>query len=594
MLIAVFGNDRGAVSSINSRIRRIAEQGNIVRPEEIIPDLYAGSIDYKYPEPEQNIGVYLHNSADTMKSGQEGVLQIGLKSKSQSFDGIPAFNMVILVDTSVSMTAQIPQFKESMALLVKKVRPIDSLSLVGFNDTASVLFPADFMDAPEKKQLFINAAGDIHPQGGTNIEEGLNAALEQALVNLKHDVVNIVILISDGTDLSARLNEEGARSGDIRVSLSWKNRNDLDLHVITPGGEHIYYGSKKDSTGGELDVDMNVSGETTDPIENIFWQEARAPIGTYRAFVQNFNFHGERQDPTLFKVELKNGKSIQHFEGQTNGAGNMSSVEVCSFEYSGDDQAQTFQIVAHYKEKNVSISTLGIGNDFNAELMRVLAEEAYGASRFLPNSEVMIDIFGSDVEFERLAIPAARNLTMELEFLSGIEVFESTGATIAENRLSYEASVLNTGDYRTFLTRYRLPAFAEDSPRTVKLVTLTVKADGETVQEKTLDITLAETSREDPLVLYSSGMLRFAENLKKIGEIYHQDKDPSAALQKTQESAAEIDAVKRKLNNPSAFVDESFILARYVSILNGKIDDSLSPKKSIMSTDRGTMSRRFN
>jgi Ca-activated chloride channel family protein len=586
--VTVFGDDNDAAGSINSRIKRIAEQGNIVHPEEIIPNLYVGSIDYKYPEPEQDVGVYLYNNMDTKR---EGILQIGLQSKSQSFDDIPPLNMVLLVDTSTSMATKTPRLKDSMTLFMEKVRPVDSLSLVGFNDTATVLFPSSAMDSPEKRQAFVNAVGDIQPQGGTNIEAGIEAAYDQALVNLKPDAVNAVILVSDGTDLSARRKEEGARSGDIRVSLSWKNRNDLDLHVITPSGERIYYGNTQDSTGGELDVDMNVSGESIVPIENIFWQESAAPVGTYHVLVQNFNFHGDGQNPTPFMVELKNGKSQQSFESQVNGVGDSSAVEVCSFQYSEDAQAQTFQIIDSYKEQNISISTLGIGDDFDAELMRALAEEAQGSARFLANSEILMDIFGSDVEFERLAVPLARNLTMELEFLPGVEILEADGAAVVEDRLFYDVPILNAGDYRTFLTRYRLPAFGRRPPQTVELASLTMKAGEETIQKKTFVISLAEATPKDPTVAYSSALLRFAENLKQIGEIYYQDKDQAAALQKTLESAAEIDAAEHY----ELFADESFILARYVDILTPKTEtNDPPPRKSIMSTGVGKTSWRFN
>ncbi|MDR0411376.1 MAG: VWA domain-containing protein [Treponema sp.] len=588
------GDQKSAAGSINSRIKRIAERGNIARPEEITPYIYAGSINYNYPEPEQDVGVYLYNSADSMRGGQEGVLQIGLQSKAQAFDGLPRLNIVLLVDISASMAAQIPRLKDAMALFMERVRAMDSLSLVGFNDAASVLFPAVLMDAPERKQAFLDAVGAVRAQGGTNIEAGLDAAFEQALVNLRQDAVNIVVMVSDGTDLSARLNEEGARSGDIRVSLSWENRNDLDLHVITPGQEHIYYGYKKDSSGGELDVDMNIRGESTEPIENIFWQEAKAPAGMYRVFVQNFNFHEDPQKPTPFRVELKNGRSMQYFEGQTNGVGNLSNAEVCSFQYTGDDLSQTFQIIARYKENNISISTVGIGDDFDAELMQALAEESRGVSRFMENSTAMMEIFGSDVEFERLAIPAARNLTIELELLSGAEVLRADGAVIAGNRLSYEAPTLNAGDYRTFLARYRLPVFTQDAPQTVRLAALTVRADGEMVQEKTFSITLAETVREDPVPLYADAVLRFAENLKEIGERYYQDRDTAAALQKTQESVAEIEAAKRKLNGAESFADESFILSRYTGILSEKLDVSRQTQRSVRSMRIGTTSRRLN
>ena len=54
----------------------------------------------------------------------------------------------------------------------------------------------------------------------------------------------------------ARLEREGARVGDVTVSLAWDDFNDLDLHVICPDGSEVSY-QNSSTGGGTLDVDMN-------------------------------------------------------------------------------------------------------------------------------------------------------------------------------------------------------------------------------------------------------------------------------------------------------------------------------------------------
>lgn len=118
-------------------------------------------------------------------------------------------------------------------------------------------------------------------------------------------------------EIKRRVEEAGGlyEGVDIRASLLWNNRNDLDLHVIPPSGEEIFYAHKQSRCGGWLDVDMNVRGETTKPVENIRWKIGDAPTGRYRVYVQNYRFHEPKAGPTEFKVEVEINGEVQQFEG---------------------------------------------------------------------------------------------------------------------------------------------------------------------------------------------------------------------------------------------------------------------------------------
>lgn len=69
----------------------------------------------------------------------------------------------------------------------------------------------------------------------------------------------------------------------LRVSLSWFNFDDLDLHAITPRRDHIYFVNK----AGVLDVDMNAGGgQTRNPVENLAFQNLHD--GVYEIWVNQF------------------------------------------------------------------------------------------------------------------------------------------------------------------------------------------------------------------------------------------------------------------------------------------------------------------
>lgn len=101
-----------------------------------------------------------------------------------------------------------------------------------------------------------------------------------------------------------RLERAGAKGGDVQVSLIWDSFNDLDLHVITPRGETIFFAHRRSRCRGELDVDMNAGhGSTREPVENIYWGKGKAPLGKYKVAVNHYRNHGD-PDPTDFEVRI--------------------------------------------------------------------------------------------------------------------------------------------------------------------------------------------------------------------------------------------------------------------------------------------------
>ena len=85
-----------------------------------------------------------------------------------------------------------------------------------------------------------------------------------------------------------------------------------------PSGERIHGGNKKSACGGELDVDANVRAETRKPVENVFWEEGKAPAGRYQVYVHYYKKHKKRRskDPTKFQVIVNQGGDPYEYNGE--------------------------------------------------------------------------------------------------------------------------------------------------------------------------------------------------------------------------------------------------------------------------------------
>ena len=131
-----------------------------------------------------------------------------------------------------------------------------------------------------------------------------------------------------GSDPSLRrVIDAGGRIGALNVILTWNTGDDLDLHVICPSGEKIYY-IKRNNCGGVLDVDMNANRGTTStsPVENVTWPIGAAPAGTYKVEVDPYR--RDSSQPIEFKVELLiDGQQKEAYSRHFDAPGKMSVFE---------------------------------------------------------------------------------------------------------------------------------------------------------------------------------------------------------------------------------------------------------------------------
>ena len=143
-------------------------------------------------------------------------------------------------------------------------------------------------------------------------------------------ILPISYAVGDGGTLGAystqnvRIIQVG--TGDVQVSVSWSDSSDVDLHVIDPSGEEIYYGNKSSASGGTLDLDSNAacsrnSDNTFKSNENVVWPTGGGATGTYTVRLDYWSGCGMTV-PTEYVVTVATATGTpQVFTGSFTGAG---------------------------------------------------------------------------------------------------------------------------------------------------------------------------------------------------------------------------------------------------------------------------------
>ena len=170
----------------------------------------------------------------------------------------------------------------------------------------------------------------------------------------------------------------------LRCSLSWFNTDDLDIHVIEPNRNKIYYSNKRSrKTGGFLDVDMNVNagGAIRGAVENIAWTDTDKLLeGPYKVLVHNYT---QRENVDFgFDVEIEfKGELYQYNHRKL--LKNGDKIEVVTFEI--HDNKHKINILDSIGVKNASKTLWNIQTEQFVPVDMILNSPNYWDGKQLGN-----------------------------------------------------------------------------------------------------------------------------------------------------------------------------------------------------------------
>jgi hypothetical protein len=117
-------------------------------------------------------------------------------------------------------------------------------------------------------------------------------------------------------------------TGDIQVSVAWTDTADVDLHVIDPNNEEIYFAHRNAASGGTLDLDANAAchkntfTDGTPPAfvsnENVVWGAGKAIPGTYKVILDYWSDCGVAKTDYVVTLQRQNA-APQIFTGTFTG-----------------------------------------------------------------------------------------------------------------------------------------------------------------------------------------------------------------------------------------------------------------------------------
>jgi Ca-activated chloride channel homolog len=257
-----------------SSLRRMLNQGILPEPDAVRIEEMVNYFPYGYKGPDNATEAFNANVTVTPTPWNENtkLLHVGIKGFDLPATEQKPANLVFLIDVSGSMDEpdKLPLLKSSFRLLVNKLKPTDTVSIVTYAGNAGIVLEPT--KASEQIKI-LNAIDNLQPGGSTAGEAGINAAYQLAQQAFVQDGVNRIMLATDGD-----FNVGAASDEDLKKLVEEKRKTGVFLSILGFGE-----GNYQDNLMQTLAQNGNGIAayiDTLSEAEKVLVQEATASLFT--------------------------------------------------------------------------------------------------------------------------------------------------------------------------------------------------------------------------------------------------------------------------------------------------------------------------
>lgn len=178
---------------------RSLQDGRLPDPGSVRPEEFVNSFRQDYPEPAgDGFTVHVDGARLPFPSYEDTrLLRVGLQTRSADTEDRPDAVLTFVVDVSGSMAepGRLDLVKDTLHVLVDRLRPGDAVGLVAYSDSARPLSPV----VPVRERADLHRAIDrLRTEGSTNLEAGLVTGYDVARRGFRPGSTNRVVLLTDG------------------------------------------------------------------------------------------------------------------------------------------------------------------------------------------------------------------------------------------------------------------------------------------------------------------------------------------------------------------------------------------------------------